>query len=291
MTKQISNLAKFYFYDQNKYGGKDLYDFLDQKVVIFHDYWEKGHAADYYYEKIVGNASSIKKMIEMIKLHFETGEITQALLKVWRETTLHKIITDNLDKNRLGYLELLLHYFRKIKQGLGRRGRGREGRAYGSDFQQRQKKCYHPREERLMAYSRFCTQYTHSSEPNLANFQGLLANYEGIQGIEDLVEDKDKDVDEAQYILDNMHIEDEFQEDDFDTEAYFSDDFGKLNGIQILTDLQDQSVWHSVTKSDPFEEAFIKRFKQVMYSVSMSGTTEGCFKASCQIQGQLVSRP
>ncbi|KAI6244532.1 hypothetical protein HI914_07279 [Erysiphe necator] len=264
MTKQTSDLAKFYFNDQNKYGGEDLYDFLDQKVVIFHDYCEKvglprsqhhwafsimlkGRAAGYYYDEIVGNASSIKQMIEMIKLHFETGERTQALLKVWRETTLHKIFTDDPDKNRLEW------------RG---RGRGKEGRAYGSDFQQRQKKCYvggkrgcwsteYPQEVRRMAYSRFCTQYTHSSEPN-------LANYEGIQGIEDLVEDKDKDVDETQYILDNMHIEDEFKEDDFETEAYFSDDLGRLNGIQILTHLQNQSVWHLVRISDPFEEASIQ---------------------------------
>ncbi|POS84492.1 hypothetical protein EPUL_004351, partial [Erysiphe pulchra] len=162
------------------------------------------------------------------------------------------------------------HVFRENANinALGRgRGRRREVGVYGPDFQQRQKKCYvcnkqgcwstkHPQEERQLAYSRFRTQYTHSTEPNIAIFQGFLANYEGIHGIEDLVEkqDKDKDIDEAQYILDNMQIEDEFQEDDSETGVYFSDDFGKLNGIQILTHLQDQSVWHSITKSDPFEE-------------------------------------
>ncbi|POS82928.1 hypothetical protein EPUL_004497 [Erysiphe pulchra] len=351
MTKQISDLAKFYLNGQNKYGGEDLYDFLDQK----------GRAADYYCEEIIGNASSIKQMVEMIKLHFETNERTQAFLKVWRGTTLQKIITNNPNKNRLECLELLLNYFWKTKQGLPdiyrtdttlkdaliNAGRGTpecsfalydpaqtfeglsaklrssigtamdvkqsslqesyqmmtqpeiywtdrkyfgQGRSRGQGFGRKEPHVFrgntninslgigrgrrregrqgcwstkHPQEERQLAYSRFCTQYTHSSEPNLANFQGFLANYEGIHGIEDLVvkqdKDKDIDIDEAQYILDNMQIEDEFQEDDSETVTYFSDDLGKLNGIQILTHLQDHSVWHFITKSDPFEEVSIQQ--------------------------------
>ena len=63
----------------------------------------------------VGNVSSLKQMIKMTRLHFETGERTQALLKVWRDTTLQKIIFDNPDKSRLECLELLFDYFRKIK--------------------------------------------------------------------------------------------------------------------------------------------------------------------------------
>ncbi|KHJ30665.1 hypothetical protein EV44_g3739 [Erysiphe necator] len=58
--------------------------------------------------------------------------------------------------------------------------------------------------------------------------------------------------------VDSGIIEDEFQEDDFETGTHFSYDFRKLNGIQILTHLEDQSVRYLVTKSDRFEELSIQ---------------------------------
>ena len=41
MTKQITDLTKVRMSGQNKYGGEDLYDFLDQKVAVFHEFCEK----------------------------------------------------------------------------------------------------------------------------------------------------------------------------------------------------------------------------------------------------------
>lgn len=80
IIKQIKDLANFYIKGQNKYGGEDLHDFLDQNVANFHDYYEKigflrsqyhwafsimlkDRAADYYYKLIVGNAISMTRMI------------------------------------------------------------------------------------------------------------------------------------------------------------------------------------------------------------------------------------
>jgi len=62
------------------------------------------------------------------------------------------------------------------------------------------------------------------------------------------VEDLEDKINEAEQLLMDMEIE------DYSSDQYFTE-FGKVDGIQTVAVLNDQSMLHSITKSDIFNEA------------------------------------
>ena len=138
----------------------------------------------------------------------------------------------------------------------GRRGysqhrpRGNRGGSFRND---RQKKCYvcekpncwstrHSLDERKEAYNKFRqrSRNVRNHEVTAAYFQTFLIQYEG-------VEDLDGDVNETEQLLMDMEIE------EYSSDQYFTD-FGAVDGTQTVAILNDQSMFHSVTKSDVFNE-------------------------------------
>jgi hypothetical protein len=134
------------------------------------------------------------------------------------------------------------------------RPRGNQGGTRGDSFQHdRQKKCYvceksncwstrHSLDERKGAYNKFRQSATKvgNREVTTAYFQSFLAQYEG-------VEDLDSEINETEQLLIDMEIE------DYSSDQYFTE-FGEVDGTQTVTILNDQSLFHSVTKSDIFNE-------------------------------------
>jgi len=74
----------------------------------------KGRAAEFYYDKLANKDYDFENIIRIIKIHFETEENRQLYLSEWKITTLLKIISDNLNKNRLKYLQILFDILQKI---------------------------------------------------------------------------------------------------------------------------------------------------------------------------------
>ena len=112
-----------------------MYDILDAKLQIFYDccgriglsenllptafqIMLKGQAADYYYSRLSNRGFNFANLITSIRNHFETEEKRQLYMSEWRETTLLRIILDNLDKTRLECLEILFDKLHKIQRDL-----------------------------------------------------------------------------------------------------------------------------------------------------------------------------
>jgi hypothetical protein len=113
----LTDLIKIYNDDNKKYRGEE-YDILDIKLQIFYDYclkirlseeqyhhaysaMLKRHASFFYYNKIVGRIYDFQTMVAMTRTYFETEENHQKYLSEWRETTLIRTISENLDKTQL----------------------------------------------------------------------------------------------------------------------------------------------------------------------------------------------
>ena len=120
--------------DDKKYGGGE-YDILDVKLQVFFDYCGKigleerqfhlvfstmlkDKASDFYYDKITGRSYDFRTMVDLMRSYFETEENRQKYLSEWRETTLIRTISKNLDKSKLECLELMLDKLRTAQRGL-----------------------------------------------------------------------------------------------------------------------------------------------------------------------------
>ena len=127
---------------------------------------------------------------------------------------------------------------------------------YHNQPMSRQKKCYvcekpncwstrHTDDERRQAYTKFrqYAQKVSNKEPTVAYFQSFLAQFEGV----DALPKDDNDLNEAEQLLVQMEVEDE-EADQFFTE------YGQIDGLQTISVLSDQSVFHAVTKIDVFNE-------------------------------------
>jgi hypothetical protein len=139
-----------------------------------------------------------------------------------------------------------------------RRSRGREGpRSFRND-RDRPKKCYvcgkpgcwstrHSMDERKDAYDRFrqTVRNVGSRNDSSAHFQTFLAEYEGAEEL------ASEPMDEASQMIMDMELEEGY--DVIDTGQFFTE-FGEIDGIRTIECLNDQSVFHSVTKTDVFSE-------------------------------------
>jgi hypothetical protein len=116
-AKLLTDLMKIYNNNDKKYGGEE-YNILDIKLQIFYDYclkigllkeqyhhaysaMLKGRASFFYYDKIVGRMYDFQTIVAMTRTYFETKENHQKYLSEWRETTLIRTISENLDKTQL----------------------------------------------------------------------------------------------------------------------------------------------------------------------------------------------
>jgi transposase InsO family protein len=136
--RQLENLTKMYTDNEMKYGG-EMFDVLDQKLMIFQDCAErigilqpyfapalpimlKGSALQFYYDHLCGPGipRDFYSLIDRIKRHFETEESQQMYLNAWHTTTLASIIEEpaNADKTKLQCLEILLSRLTKIQRAL-----------------------------------------------------------------------------------------------------------------------------------------------------------------------------
>lgn len=139
----------------------------------------------------------------------------------------------------------------------GRRGGSRgfsRGRGnYRPNIQARQKKCYvcdksncwstrHSLQERKEAFNKFRQSAIRTgTRSDTAYFQSFLAQYEGLENLED------NDVNETEELLRTMEIE------DYPAEQYLTE-FGNVEGTCTVAVLNDQSALHSITRSDIFNE-------------------------------------
>ena len=141
---------------------------------------------------------------------------------------------------------------RTYKRG-GSRGynRGGGGRGRGG-FQGKPKKCYicdkdgcwstkHTLQERKEAYAKFKQNARKSGAPqDISYFQSFLTNYEGhedLESHEDVEEEEPAD-------FARLQIEESDQ---------FFTSFGSIDGVSVVSALNDQSVHHAVTKVDVFD--------------------------------------
>ena len=134
-----------------------------------------------------------------------------------------------------------------------RRGNSRGQPSSRSHPQPRKKKCYvcskpycwstkHTPEERRESFDKFRqSAYVLGAEPNVTVFQTFLAEFEGVEGLDD-------QLDETQQLLTELQLENEEQ---FSTEQYLTE-FGGVIGIKTVAFLNDQSVFHAATGIDIF---------------------------------------
>jgi hypothetical protein len=137
------------------------------------------------------------------------------------------------------------------RAGSGFRGSSHGGALPRSD---REKKCFvcekpncwstrHSLDDRKEAYNKFRQSASNVGSHNVdtAYFQSFLVQYEGVEDL------GGNDVSEAEQLLMEMEIE------DYSPNQFFTE-FGEVDGTQIIAVLNDQSVFHSITKSDVFNE-------------------------------------
>jgi hypothetical protein len=67
----------------------------------------KRRAAEFYYDKLADKNYDFENIIRIIRIYFEIKENRQFYLSEWKIVTFLKIISDNPDKNRLKYLQIL----------------------------------------------------------------------------------------------------------------------------------------------------------------------------------------
>ncbi|KAI0997705.1 hypothetical protein K3495_g10485 [Podosphaera aphanis] len=117
-----------------------------------------------------------------------------------------------------------------------------------------QKKCFicrkigcwstkHTSQDRRRAYDKFC-QY--SEEGNLTRFDQFLFEFEGLETGIEMTNDT-----EIQAVIADMNMEIE-EEDHERTEGQLFAEMGAVDGIKILTILDDQAAKHTFTKEDAF---------------------------------------
>ncbi|KAI0994965.1 hypothetical protein K3495_g13216, partial [Podosphaera aphanis] len=155
--------------------------------------------------------------------------------------------------------------FNNNSQSYHRRKEGFQDK--GGDFKRpnHQKKCFvcrkvgcwsnkHPSEERRRAYEKFC-QYSEGT--NLNNFDQFLFEFEGLDtGIETSSDT------EVQTLIKGLTIEEEeeeeFQGKDFSqrNNNQFFTEMGAVDGIRVLSMLDDQAARHSFTKEDEFSKDY-----------------------------------
>jgi hypothetical protein len=63
----------------------------------------------FYYDRLSNRNYRFEDMLAMTKIYFEIEENRQLYILEWRETTLLRIILDNLNKTRLECLELMFN--------------------------------------------------------------------------------------------------------------------------------------------------------------------------------------
>ena len=102
-------------------------------------------------------------------------------------------------------------------------------------------------DRRKEAYNKFrqSAQNVGNREVTTAYFQSFLVQYEG-------AEDLESEANETEQLLMDMEIEDYDNSDDY-PDQYLTE-LGEVDGIQTVAILNDQSTFHSITKSDVFNE-------------------------------------
>jgi len=124
-SRQVTDLSKMYTED-NKYGG-DIYDVLENKLLIFRDFCGKvsipqtqfshvfslmlkGRALRFYFSNLARTRPVMQftHMVQQTLQHFEPEEMQQTYLSEWRSITLAKMITEHPAKSKSEVFELLL---------------------------------------------------------------------------------------------------------------------------------------------------------------------------------------
>jgi hypothetical protein len=129
----ISQIAKFYPSDDNKYGGTN--DNFDRKLTIFHDICDrtqlppeararafptmlKGLALDRYYSTCTNRGYSLDEICRILRCHFEGPEYKRNVISKWDSTTFQSIIDKNEGKSTEDCLQLLIEQLTHLQHGL-----------------------------------------------------------------------------------------------------------------------------------------------------------------------------
>lgn len=139
------------------------------------------------------------------------------------------------------------------------RGSSRGGGGYNSyQKQERQKKCYvcqkpgcwsnrHTLQERKDAFAKFRQGAVKAgTRHDTAYLQSFLTNYEGYENLEN---ETDDEKDDMINLLRTLEIED-YPDD----QGQFFTEFGNVDGTSVVAALNDQSVYHCLTKINVFNE-------------------------------------
>lgn len=134
-TRQgISNLAKVYNYDGDRYSGLTS-DNFDRKLSLFEERCDQasvsdedksrafsimltGRARDFYFDNLRGKSMSFTQLTSAIKRRFITAEHERTLVREWDSLNLQTVIAENIGKPRKQCLEDLVSRMHALQSGL-----------------------------------------------------------------------------------------------------------------------------------------------------------------------------
>ena len=130
----ISNLAKAYHFDADRYSGMPT-DNFDRKLCLFHERCQQsnvaadskhlafsimlaGRARDFYFDNLRDKGLSFEELVAAVKRRFITAEHERTLVREWDSLSLNAIMSENVGKPRKHCLEELVGRMHALQSGL-----------------------------------------------------------------------------------------------------------------------------------------------------------------------------